>query len=113
MWKVYKKSTAYYNVVKGKFDFLSLSPNGYHLAALDGRYFFVDKDGKEVGNYVDCSNYTAQGYALVIKEDGMAYLVDEMLNEITTGYYADSVYSLYNGLVIIKDGQKTYFVFDK
>ncbi len=99
------------SVVKGMYDSLSLSPFGYHLAESDDQFFLVDDNGKKIGDYVDCSAFSGEGYAAVLKEDGVAYILDSNLREIPTGLEADYVSSVGDVLEINKDGNATYIGF--
>lgn len=96
-------------VIVGKYDSLALSDTGYYMAGVDNDFFYVDRTGKKVADYKDCASFL-DGYALVIEEDGMAYLVDEELNKVSEGQPADSVYRSNGALVSVKDGVETYFV---
>ena len=87
----------------------ALSDTGYYMAGVDNDFFYVDRTGKKVADYKDCASFL-DGYALVIEEDGMAYLVDEELNKVSEGQPADSVYRSNGALVSVKDGVETYFV---
>ena len=100
------------SVVKGMYDSLSLSPYGYHLAEKDDRFFLVDDNGKEIGNYADCSAFSGEGYAAVLKADGVAYILDSNLREIPTGLEADYVSTVGDVLEINKDGKATYIGFN-
>ena len=99
-------------MVKGEFDGLQLSTTGYHLAKKDGKFFHVDNQGNAVNAYVDCTDFVDSGYAIVVKEDGMAYLLDSELKEIPTGLKAEGGYAIDGGLVVVNGNEMTYLVFE-
>lgn len=52
----------------------------------------------------DCSAYY-NGYAMIVEEDGMAYVVDMDFQKVTQGYPAEHV-ALYGDMFVIINGEK-------
>lgn len=101
------------DVVKGKvYDYIGLSKTGYHCAEDDGTLLYLDKNGNEVATYKDLTNFVGEGYALVIKESGMVYLIDTKFNEIPTGYTAEYVTVLGETLVAVEGDAYHCFVIE-
>ena len=89
------------------YDYIGLSASGNYLASKGDDWFYIDKKGENVRDYVDCSDF-AGGYALVVEGDGMAYVVDTEFNKVSEGYPADGVYVSGDMLCVEKGEEVTY-----
>jgi len=96
-------------LIVAQYDYIALSESGYYLAGNNDDWFYIDKNGEVVADYVDCAGFY-NGYAAVIKEDGMVYLIDESFNETATGYAADNVHVSGEGFVMERDGAQKVLI---
>lgn len=76
-------------------DSMNLSSNAFYddiafndykyLAVFDKERFFIDLDGNIVSDsYLDISSFTPLGYAMVMEEEGTAYIVNDQFEVVET-----------------------------
>ncbi|MBQ8800634.1 MAG: hypothetical protein IJZ55_13855 [Lachnospiraceae bacterium] len=94
------------DVVVAQYDYIVLSPTGNYLAAMGDDWFYINAKGKIVADYEDCSDFVGN-YAMVLEDDGLAYVVDKKFNKLSEGYPADSVFGAKEALGFSKDGKTT------
>ena len=95
------------DIVKAQYAYIDLSLSGNYLTQKrKNDWCYINTEGDVVADYVDCSDYVGE-YAVVIEEDGLAYVIDTKFNKVSKGYPADSVASFGGALGIMKDGQCT------
>jgi len=95
------------DVILARYDYIKLSASGNYLAAEGDDWFYIDKKGKIVKDYADCSDFVGD-YALVVEEDGMAYVIDTEFNKVSESYPADSVHLSGDALCVVKGEEETY-----
>ena len=100
------------DIVIAEHDYIGLSESGYYLASDNDDWFYIDHTGKKVADYKDCSAFY-RGYALVIDDDNLAYLIDSNFKKVSEGYPATSVHRTVGSLVIVNGDQQTYFVIEE
>jgi hypothetical protein len=87
--------------------------NGFARISLGGKWYFIRKDGKSIGDegYKLCRNFE-NGVALVVKDDGRRYFINEEGKYIanTEGYYRANSFSDGLAWVINEDGDKYHFI---
>ncbi len=93
-------------IILAKYDYINLSPSGNYLVGDDGDWFYINAKGEKIADYEDCSDFVGD-FALVIEDDGMAYVVDKKFNKVSKGYPADGVRSAVGALCIVNDGENT------
>ena len=98
------------DIIVAQYEYIRMSPDGYYLAGTEDDWFYIDKTGVVVADFKDCSDFR-NGYALIIEEDGLAYLVDKEFNKLTAGQPATSVHAMGDALVIVNGEEKTFLVF--
>lgn len=84
-------------------DSLEISDSKYWLIGEDGKWGYVDHDGKKQEMFDDASEFV-NGKAMVIK-DGRAYYIDENLKCSENGIEADAVYT-YGEMFIVLQGDR-------
>lgn len=66
----------------------------YYLVCKNGKYFYIDKNGKEYGKqYKDVGKFV-DGKAIVLDKNGKAFIIDEKFRQISESVKADSVATL-------------------
>lgn len=98
-------------VVVASHEKIYINDCGYYLASDGDTWFFIDNTGKKVAEYVDASEFRG-GYAAVIDEEGMAYLVDTNFEKITESYPADRVSVAGDGFCFEADGKERILLLD-
>ena len=98
-------------MVLAQYPEIDLTGDGYCLASDGESWFYLDEQGSRVNTpqWADCSAFYG-GYALVLEEDGMAYVVDKNFQKVTEGYPADAV-SLSAGLFCVRNGEEKTFIY--
>lgn len=81
-------------------DSLEISDNKYWLVGEDGKWGYVDHDGKKQEMFDDASEFV-NGKAMVIK-DGKAYYIDESFQCSENGIDADGVYTYGEMFIVVK-----------
>lgn len=81
-------------------DSLDISDNKYWLVGENGKWGYVDHDGKKQEMFDDASEFV-NGKAMVIK-DGKAYYIDENLKCSEEGMEADAVYTYGEMFIVVK-----------
>lgn len=90
-------------------DGIYLSDNKYWLYSKDGKYGYIDHEGKVAEMFDDACSFK-DGRAVVI-EDGKAYLIDEDFNRTDLGIEADTA-AVYGEMFCLWNGdEKTCLVF--
>lgn len=75
----------------------------YLAKNLDGKYVFIDKNGKELGTFDKASRFCNGDYAPVIV-DGKAYIINRDMEIVSEGIEADEVWFLNKNVECIKQG---------
>ena len=81
-------------------DSLEISDSKYWLIGEDGKWGYVDHDGKKQEMFDDASEFV-NGKAMVIK-DGKAYYIDESFQCSENGIEADAVYTFGEMFVVLQ-----------
>lgn len=84
-------------------DSLAISDSKYWLVSEDGKWGYVDHDGKKQEMFDDASEFV-NGKAMVVK-DGKAYYIDENFECSETGIEADGVYTS-GEMFIVTEGDR-------
>ena len=82
---------------------LNISDSKYWLVGEDGKWGYVDHDGKKQEMFDDACEFV-NGQAMVIK-DGKAYYIDESFQCSENGIEADTVYT-YGEMFVVRDGDR-------
>lgn len=85
-------------------DSLDISDSKYWLVSEDGKWGYVDHDGKKQEMFDDACEFV-NGKAMVIK-DSRAYYIDENLKCSENGIEADNVYTYGEMFVVVKDDRQ-------
>ncbi len=94
------------DVVIGSYDYIELNDSGNYLACNGDDWFYVNSKGEIVADFKDCSDFW-NGYALIIDEDNLAYIINTEFEKMSAGYPADSVYLYGEALALENDGKIT------
>lgn len=97
------------DVILAEYDYICQCGEGYCYAEENGRQFYLDENGSPITSFqpVKCSSFY-DGYAAIIAEDGLGYIIDKDFHKITDGYPAESVYQAC-GLLCMKNGNEKIF----
>lgn len=94
------------DVVIGSYDYIELNDSGNYLACNGDDWFYVNSKGEIVADFKDCSDFW-NGYALIIDEDNLAYIINIEFEKVSAGYPADRVYLYGEALALENDGKIT------
>jgi len=97
------------DIIVAQYDHIRMSADGYHLASQGDKWFYIDESGAVIAEYKACSEFR-NGYALVMEDDGLAYLVDKGFNKLTEGKPATDVYVTDAAFVIVNGEEENYLV---
>ncbi len=99
------------DLILAEYPYISLAGDGYYAASDGESWFYLNEQGSMVNSarWTDCSGFY-DGYALVVEEDGMAYVVDKNFDKVTEGYPADSV-SRSGGMLCVRKGDEQTFIY--
>lgn len=97
-------------VVLAEYDTITLCSQGFIYAEDGGNQFYLDENGSPVTSFRprSCSSFY-DGYAAVIDNDGLAYIIDSDFNRVSDGYPADSVFQACGLLCIQNGSERIYF----
>lgn len=63
------------DMIVARYHYIGLNDSGRYLASDGERWFYIDSNGTVVKSYQAASEFV-NGYAAVMEEDGLAYLID-------------------------------------
>ncbi len=81
----------------------------YYLASKDDKYFYIDANGKEYGTEFKDVGKFVDGQAIVLNQDGQAYIVDEYFNQISESISAESVLTGNKNAYAVKKADGKYY----
>lgn len=99
-------------MVLAAYDYIGMDMNQYWLVQKGDQWGYIDHEGNEMAMYEDASNFSNNGYALIV-EDGTAFLINEDFEIVEECGDADSVRCYGELFEIGKDDQWTYFTYSR
>lgn len=99
-------------MVLAAYDYIGMDMNRYWLVQKGDQWGYIDHEGKEMAMYEDASDFSNNGYALIV-EGGTAFLINEDFEIVEECGDADSVICYGELFEIGKDDQWTYFTYSR
>lgn len=81
----------------------------YYLVSAEKQYFYIDCEGREYAAGLKDAGAFYGGQAIVLNQDGQAYIIDENFNQISESVSAEGVISLGKNVYMIEKEDGKYY----
>lgn len=98
------------DLILAEYPYIRLAGDGYYHASDGESFFYLDERGNRMDAScgVDCTGFY-MGHAMILEDDGMAYVIDKSFEKLSEGYPADRV-SLAGGMFCATKGDEQTFI---